>query len=154
VRRALGLRASLAAPPSAEVVEAAVHRALARPPALPSPPSLAPHLAARLLGASRDVRTTLDAALQRAATSAPERNLLAVRDRGVRDGALLVVDNETGEVLAYVGSSGRLSGAPHVDGVRARRQTGSTLKPFLYGLAVERRLLMPASLVEDTPLEL
>jgi penicillin-binding protein 1C len=41
-----------------------------------------------------------------------------------------------------------------VDGVRARRQAGSALKPFLYGLALEQRLLTPASLLEDTPLDL
>ncbi len=50
----------------------------------------------------------------------------------VRDGAALVVDNATGDVLAYVGSAGPASRARHVDGVRAHRQAGSTLKPFLY----------------------
>ncbi len=41
-----------------------------------------------------------------------------------------------------------------MDGVRARRQAGSALKPFLYALALERRLLTPASLLEDSPLDL
>jgi penicillin-binding protein 1C len=65
-----------------------------------------------------------------------------------------VVDNDTGEVLAYVGSAGRHSSASAVDGVRALRQAGSTLKPFLYGLAFERRYLTPASLIEDSPINL
>ena len=43
---------------------------------------------------------------------------------------------------------------PYVDAVRAPRQPGSTLKPFLYALAVDDALLTPASLIEDTPLEL
>jgi penicillin-binding protein 1C len=64
-----------------------------------------------------------------------------------------VVENATGAVLAYVGGSGELSSARFVDGVRARRQAGSALKPFLYGLALEARLLTPASLLPDTPLE-
>src|SRR5207249_3081655 len=74
--------------------------------------------------------------------------------QNVRDGAVLVVENATGEALAYVGSSGDLSSARFVDGVRARRQAGSTLKPFLYGLAFEKRILTPASLLADSPLEI
>jgi penicillin-binding protein 1C len=81
------------------------------------------------------------------------RPLAADRAQRVQDGAVLVVDNSSGDVLAYVGGSGDLSSARHVDGIRARRQAGSTLKPFLYGLALEQRLLTPASLVEDTPLD-
>jgi penicillin-binding protein 1C len=77
-----------------------------------------------------------------------------VRAEHVRDGAVLVVDNATGEVLAYVGGSGDLGSARHVDGIRARRQAGSTLKPFLYAEALDRRLLTAASLLEDTPLDL
>jgi penicillin-binding protein 1C len=152
-RRATALRAALSSPASAEAIDAAT-RGLAVRPSLSAPRSLAPHVASRLLDASAVVRTTLDAGLQRAAVAALHRNLLAVRDRGVADGALLVVDNDSGEVLAYVGSSGRLSSTAHVDGVRARRQAGSSLKPFLYGLALERRLLTPASLIEDAPLEI
>ncbi len=55
-------------------------------------------------------------------------------------------------MLAYVGSSGERSGAARVDGVAAPRQAGSTLKPFLYALALDARLLTAASLVEDSPL--
>jgi penicillin-binding protein 1C len=53
-----------------------------------------------------------------------------------------------------VGGSGDLSSARYVDGIQARRQAGSSLKPFLYALAFEQRLLTPASLLEDTPLDL
>src|SRR5262249_48315497 len=152
-RRARMVRAMLPAPPAAAIVDATATRALARAPALPPPRALAPPLARRLLRGPGDVRTTIDAGLQQAAVAALERNLLAVRDRGVEDGTVLVVDNDSGDVLAYVGSSGWLSTAAQVDGVRARRQAGSTLKPFLYGLAMERRLLTPAALVVDGPLE-
>ena len=77
-----------------------------------------------------------------------------VRDRNVDDGAVLVADNATGEVWAYVGGAGEFSAAPYVDAVRALRQPGSALKPFLYALAIERRLLTPASILDDSPLEL
>jgi penicillin-binding protein 1C len=73
------------------------------------------------------------------------RHLDMLRDRNVRDGAVLVADNRTGEILAYAGNQGPDSSAPFVDGVRAPRQAGSTLKPFLYGLALERRILTAAS---------
>ena len=72
----------------------------------------------------------------------------------MRDGAVLVADNASGDVLAWVGSSGRHSRTPFVDFVRARRQAGSTLKPFVYGLAFEERRLAPASRLDDSPLEL
>jgi penicillin-binding protein 1C len=65
-----------------------------------------------------------------------------------------VVDNATGEIRAWVGSAGPGSTAPAVDGVRARRQAGSTLKPFLYALAIERGILTAASLLNDAPIEL
>ena len=67
---------------------------------------------------------------------------------------MLVVDNATGEVLAYVGNGAAASSARFVDGVRAPRQAGSTLKPFLYELALEQRLLTAASLLDDSPVNL
>jgi penicillin-binding protein 1C len=115
---------------------------------------LAPHLARRLIaGARTPVASTLDAATQRVAEHALDRALRDLDGREVGDGAVLVADNATGDVLAWVGGDAR-SKARFVDMARARRQPGSTLKPFLYGLAFERRLLTPASLVEDTPLAL
>jgi penicillin-binding protein 1C len=124
-----------------------------------SPVGLAPHATAQILKArhagARAVRvaSTLDGRLQRVVIDTLTRQLLAVRDQRVQDGAVLVVDNATGEVLAYVGGSGDLSAARHVDAVQARRQAGSALKPFLYALAFDQRLLTPASLLEDAPLE-
>ncbi len=122
--------------------------------------SLAPHVALRLLqhagrinGQARVV-STLDADLQRFATEALRRHLLTLRDQNVHDGALLAVENRSGDVLAYVGNLGEYASARFVDGVQARRQAGSTLKPFLYAAAFEKRLLTAASLIDDSPLEL
>lgn len=96
------------------------------------------------------VRTTLRAPLQRFALDTLQRHLRELRERHVEDGALVVLDNATGEVLAWVGSSGPLSQAAEVDGVTALRQPGSTLKPLLYGQAIAERRLTAASLIEDS----
>ncbi|HSD55048.1 MAG TPA: penicillin-binding transpeptidase domain-containing protein, partial [Burkholderiales bacterium] len=129
--------------------------ALTRPPSRLPGPSLAPQLARQLLrepGAR--VVTTLAAPVQRRVREVLARQLGSLGDRNVRDAAALVVDNASGDVLAYVGSAGPHSSASAVDGARALRQAGSTLKPFLYGLAFERRYLTPASLLEDSPINL
>jgi len=117
--------------------------------------NLAPHVARRLLDSrTREAAVTLDANVQRRALEALRHQLLGLREQQVRDGAVLVADNPTGEVLAYVGNGGEESSAPYVDGVRAPRQAGSTLKPFLYELALERRLMTAASLLDDAPVNL
>ncbi|HTN67474.1 MAG TPA: penicillin-binding protein 1C, partial [Burkholderiaceae bacterium] len=121
---------------------------------IPSP-QLAPHLAQRLLKApNQPVRSTIDAATQRFARDAVRRQLAALVERNIEDSAVLVLDNASGDVLAWVGSSGDFSDARHVDGVLALRQAGSTLKPFLYQLALEQKWLTAASLLDDAPLNL
>lgn len=116
---------------------------------------LAPHLARRLLKLpGPPQRSSLDAGLQQFARDTLRRHLAELAGRNVADGAVLVLDNRSGEVLAWVGSSGTLSAAPEVDGVLALRQAGSTLKPFLYALAIENRWLTAASLLDDSPLNL
>jgi penicillin-binding protein 1C len=118
----------------------------------------APHLARLLMAQApadaASVRSTLDGRLQRLAQETLQRHLLELAHRQVEDGAVIVIDNTRGEVLAWVGGSGGLSQAAQVDAVLALRQPGSTLKPFVYGLAFERRLLTPASLLQDAPVEL
>jgi len=114
--------------------------------------NLAPHLGAKLLKSAGERRSsTLDAEVQRYALDSLRQHLAELAERGVGDGAIVVLDNATGEVLAYVGSGGDLSSAARVDGVIAPRQAGSTLKPFLYALAFDSRLLTAASLVDDSP---
>ena len=118
---------------------------------------MAPHFSRRLLGQRQalppqpTVRSTLRAPLQRFAVQTLRQQLHELRGRHVEDGAIVVLNNATGEVLAWVGSSGELSGAAEVDGVTALRQPGSTLKPFLYGQAIAERRITAASLLEDSP---
>jgi penicillin-binding protein 1C len=115
----------------------------------------APGQAATGPGPGEPIRTTLDADLQRAAIAALRRQLQELRGRNVEDGAVLVLDNASGEVLAWVGSSGTgLSAAAEVDAVLARRQPGSTLKPFVYAAALQRGLITAASRLDDAPLQL
>lgn len=117
---------------------------------------LAPHLATRLLtpGTRGTVMSSLDADVQRLVRAALDRQLAALAPRNVRDAAAVVVENDTGRILAWVGSAGAASRAAAVDGLTAPRQAGSTLKPQLYALALERRLLTAASLLDDSPIDL
>lgn len=114
---------------------------------------IAPHHARRLLaaGPAQSVRSTVSAPLQRFALQTLQRHLRELQGRHVQDGALVVLDNASGDVLAWVGSSGELSAASEVDGVTALRQPGSTLKPFLYAQAIAERRMTAASLLEDSP---
>ncbi|MDE2593161.1 MAG: penicillin-binding protein 1C [Burkholderiales bacterium] len=100
------------------------------------------------------IRTTLDAGVQRFARDTLRQHLAELRERHVQDGAVIAIDNASGDVLAWVGSSGALSQAGEVDGVTALRQPGSTLKPFLYEIAIEQRWLTAASLLDDSPVGL
>jgi penicillin-binding protein 1C len=118
-------------------------------------PGLAPHLSDRLLRqAGLRVRTTLDAGVQRLAIAALRRQLQGLGGTRARDGAVIVADNATGAVLAYVGGIGGASTAPAVDGATSYRQAGSTLKPFLYAQAIERGYLTAASILDDSPVQL
>lgn len=117
--------------------------------------NLASHLARRvLIKPGEQVKSTLSSKLQRFTLDVVQQHLMALKERNVEDAAVVVLDNASGDVLAYVGSSGKLSAAGAVDGVVALRQAGSTLKPFLYELALEKKLLTAASILDDSPLNL
>jgi penicillin-binding protein 1C len=137
-------------------VHALAATVLAHPAGMPLGEQLAPHFARQVVlsRGSPTQRSTLDAGLQRVAVEQLHRQLTELSGRNVEDGAIVVLDNASGEVLAWVGSSGDLSGAAQVDGVLARRQPGSTLKPFVYELAFEKRLITPASLIDDAPAQI
>ena len=100
------------------------------------------------------VRSTLDGSLQRLAIDTLRTQLRELQGRHVEDGAVVVLDNASGDVLTWVGSSGSLSRAAQVDGVMARRQPGSALKPFLYAQALAEHRLTAASLLDDSPTQL
>jgi len=118
------------------------------------PPMNAALLAERLHEERPDARrivTTLDAGLQHALEARVGDYLARLPER--TSAALLVVDNATLEARAYVGSAafGDEARLGHVDMVRAWRSPGSTLKPFLYGLALDDGLIDSESLLIDAP---
>jgi penicillin-binding protein 1C len=118
-------------------------------------PILAPHSSDAALATMKDtpvIRLTLDSSLQKTLEA-------LARDRAMAQGpnisvALIAVDNESGDVLARVGSPDYFDErrAGQVDMTRALRSPGSTLKPFIYGLAFEDGFVHPESLIDDRPI--
>jgi len=161
IRRAAALSDAMNLNVEHSVIAALAERTLTRPYFIRPPARLADHVMRRLLRRARNegknperLVSTLDRDLQQFAAETLERHIMALQGRNVRDGAVLVLDNASGDVLAYVGSTGEKSSARYVDGVEAARQAGSTLKPFIYGAAFDRRLLTAATLIEDSPLDI
>ncbi len=153
-KRACLLSASMDQKTQCDDLKSLAAKTLVGPYGVKQRTGLAPQVAQKLLktGMTSAV-STLDGGLQRFASDTLTYHLAAVKKQNVHDGAVLVADNRTGDILAYVANSGELSSAHHVDGITARRQAGSTLKPFLYGLAFERQLLRPTSVLVDSPLD-
>ena len=125
------------------------------------PPFLAPHFTSRVLSWMADdsarvpgvdvIPSSLDLDLQSAVESEVRLTVSMLRDRGVEHAAAVVLDNESGEVLAWVGSPdfwAPIDG--QTDMVVSARQPGSALKPFLYGLALDRGFTA-ASVLPDLP---
>lgn len=111
------------------------------------------HLYAQVPPGTTAARTTLDAPLQRFVQGQTAQVVAALAGRNVTDAAAIVVDNATGDVLAYVGSPDYYADEAlgRNDGVQALRQPGSSLKPFTYELALERGVIAPNSILADVP---
>ena len=117
-------------------------------------PALAPHATAAARGAEPGVeviRMTLEAGLQHSLETLVRTN--AMRYGPTVSGALLVIDNATGEVLAHVGSAdyGSRARSGALDMTQAMRSPGSTLKPFIYAMAFENGIASPETTLEDRP---
>ena len=131
-----------------EALHALLHlRTLLAPGGTPAAEIAAPAAAA----AGPVLRTTLDLDLQRDVSAMTWRALREWRDRGAGNASLIVLDLGRHEVLAWVGSAAYFDAEDHgaIDYARVRRSAGSTLKPFLYGLALERGVIGPATLMDD-----
>lgn len=124
----------------------------------PAPPVNARAFAAavypRVKAGSERVTTTLDASLQSAVQAILDRRLKDLDGASASDGAVLVVDRRDMSVRAWVNARPDELGNPHrfIDAVTTPRQPGSTLKPFVYALALEKGWTA-ATLVSDTPLK-
>jgi len=120
-------------------------------------PYLAPHFSrdvlANTLQQSGVKTTTLDWSLQRILENHTKRYTERRRPVGIINASAMLIDYRTMEILASVGSSDffndQIQG--QVDGTRAKRSPGSTLKPFVYGLAIDSGIIHPMSLLKDAP---
>ncbi|MHC5611365.1 MAG: penicillin-binding protein 1C [Nostoc sp.] len=99
------------------------------------------------------IRTTINRPLQQFVEAQVQQVISLLATNNVHDAAALVIDNRTGEVLAYVGSPDYFNEVKlgRNDGVQALRQPGSTLKPFIYELALEKNLIRPNTILADIP---
>ena len=126
---------------------------------LPGEPLPLPSYASHFVEAApKGVRTrsTIRFDLQRAVEEAVRRRSNDLAIGGVADMAAVVIDNRTGQIVAYVGNSSPLRVRPgiQVDIASAPRSTGSILKPFLYAAAVESGTILPQTLLPDVPVNL
>jgi penicillin-binding protein 1C len=118
-------------------------------------PILAPHSADQAVATVKDapvIKLTLDSSLQKTLEALAHDRALALGPN--ISVAIIAVDNESGDVLARVGSPDYFDDrrAGQVDMTRAVRSPGSTLKPFIYGLAFEDGFVHPESLIDDRPI--
>jgi penicillin-binding protein 1C len=95
--------------------------------------------------------TTIAPDIQGRVEAAAKRHLERWREDGAEQAAAIVVKVDTGEVLAWVGSSGYFEpGAGAIDFAQTERSPGSTLKPFIYALALDRGVIAPETILLDT----
>jgi penicillin-binding protein 1C len=120
------------------------------------PPIAAPHFSEQvkaLLPGEPRIRTTIDRRLQTIAEEQVIHRIRELRDQGIGNAAVVVIENGTHAVRALVGSAGFQESyfKGQVNGALARRSPGSTLKPFLYALALDQGRVLPDSYLLDIP---
>jgi penicillin-binding protein 1C len=117
---------------------------------------LALHFVQRIVAAEKDrdeIVTTLDLAKQQLIERRIVDYIQTNRGRGIQNAVALLVDTRTMDVLAQIGSADFFNAEiqGQMDGTRAPRSPGSTLKPFVYALALEQGLIHPLSILSDAP---
>ena len=157
---AAGASPSPAAPAAENTARAQLVPVFRSPSQLPfrAPHFVRDHVAAaRLASPSRpapaEIRTTLDLGAQSLLEARIRDHMERRRRDGIRNAAAMLIDHRSMEVLAQVGSAAFFDAeiAGQVNGARARRSPGSTLKPLLYGLALDAGLIHPMTLLADAP---
>lgn len=118
-------------------------------------PFRAPHLADYLLRSRRDpeVWSTLDMRMQTTVERILAQFIDNRRGQGISNASAMLLDRESGEVRALVGSADYFNGDIDgmVNGTQAKRSPGSTLKPFIYGMALDQGVLHPLTVLKDAP---
>lgn len=120
-------------------------------------PKLVPQLAYRVTmeeAANPEIITTINARTQRKAEDIVQAYSNNLKLSNIHNAAAIVIDNRTRQVVAYIGSPDFSDDAHQgqVDGVMAARSPGSTLKPILYGLSIDRGLITPQTIIADVPI--
>src|SRR4029077_1225523 len=117
------------------------------------PLRLAPHFVDAMIvrnpGLRGTLTTTLDLDLQTTIERLVHSHLSALNQHDIRQASVVVVDNATGAIRAMVGSENYA--VSQINGATLPRSCGSTLKPFVYLEAIDKRLFTAASLLPDTP---
>lgn len=117
-------------------------------------PREAPHLLQRLKKEDGPGRylSRLDGNLQRQITASVERHQQRLSANGIYNVAAMAIEVASGDVIAYVGNSGKkATHSPSVDMITAPRSPGSLLKPLLYGLSLSKGIISPTGLLPDYP---
>lgn len=123
-------------------------------------PNEAPHLLERLAIEKQEnrIHTTVDPTLQQQVQRLVNRYVADYRSNHIYNAAALVADVESGKILAYVGNvtdQNMTTGHGYqVDVITSPRSTGSVLKPFLYAAMLNDGLILPGTLIADTPLNI
>ena len=118
-------------------------------------PNLAPHYLEQGRRGAR-TRSSLQVSLQKAVADVTGRRSDDLAAEGVADLAAVVIDNGSGEIVAYVGNASPERKRPgvQVDIAAAPRSTGSILKPFLYAAALQEGIILPRTLLPDVPVNM
>ncbi|TGL85143.1 penicillin-binding protein 1C [Leptospira congkakensis] len=95
--------------------------------------------------------SSLSLNFQRKVEEILKRNVKTLANKNVKDGAVIVIENRTGQVLVYVPNIGEESSVSKLDLIRSKRQVGSTLKPFVYAENFQENKLTPDSILSDSP---
>lgn len=123
-------------------------------------PNEAPHLLERLAIEKQEnrIHTTVDPTLQQQVQRLVNRYVADYRSNHIYNAAALVADVESGKILAYVGNvtdqDTQIGHGYQVDVITSPRSTGSVLKPFLYAAMLNDGLILPGTLIADTPLNI
>ncbi len=117
---------------------------------------LAPHFVQQVVATEKgrdEIVTTLDLSKQQLIERRIADYIRTNRGRGIQNAAALLIDTRSMDVLAQIGSADFFNAEiqGQVDGTRAPRSPGSTLKPFVYALALEQGLIHPLSILADAP---
>lgn len=128
-------------------------------PGKPKPlPRVTPHLLERIVlegNAGKIINSTIDFNLQEKANQLINRHYNALKQNSINNAALLIIEVETGNVLAYVGNTASTKeDGNEVDIIMAERSSGSILKPFLFAYMQQEGQLLPTTLIADIPTQI